>query len=253
MIMAGAIAKLREDAKAPALTMANKFSKYKPESERTVRKVEVIEDETLRQLKEAWKGMPFKNRIPSVDDYLDEYYDIEKIVRQISYSSRDVGAFSIALAEFRDEKCFRHKAGFFLSALINKGSDSEYVIFAAHGIAPPKYLGCKNKKHVIVRGDVGDCCGECMEAGSITVDGNVGGFCGSHMKGGSITVNGNAKMQCGNFMKGGTIFLNGDARDIMIGNFMEGGEIHINGDYESISDEFEHGKIFHKGKLIVDK
>ena len=73
------------------------------------------------------------------------------------------------------------------------------------------------------------------------------------MKGGSITVNGNAKMQCGNFMKGGTIFLNGDARDIMIGNFMEGGEIHINGDYESISDEFEHGKIFHKGKLIVDK
>jgi hypothetical protein len=39
----------------------------------------------------------------------------------------------------------------------------------------------------------------------------------------------------------------------MIGHDMKGGEVHFNGDYEGISDEIKGGKIYHKGKLIVDK
>jgi formylmethanofuran dehydrogenase subunit C len=53
------------------------------------------------------------------------------------------------------------------------------------------------------------------------------------MKGGSITVQGNADSFCGYNLRGGVIRVEGEIR--------------------SIARNIEHGKIYYKGILIVDK
>jgi formylmethanofuran dehydrogenase subunit C len=71
------------------------------------------------------------------------------------------------------------------------------------------------------------------------------------MKGGCVTVQGDAGNEVGEFMHGGIIIVKGNAGS-HVGLMMRGGEIHLEGDYGGIG-YVEHGKIYHKGKLIVDK
>ena len=52
-------------------------------------------------------------------------------------------------------------------------------------------------------------------------------------------------------MKGGRLVCHGDAIGL-VGENMNGGEVHIDGDIGPIGNII-HGKIYHKGKLIVDK
>ncbi|NYZ74491.1 hypothetical protein H0O00_05080 [Candidatus Micrarchaeota archaeon] len=250
--MAGAIAR-REIVvpKIPALAMANRFSRYKPETERAVRKVEVVEDKTLKKMKDAWKSCGYV--------YSDKYYpEMLETVKKLEYSAKDVEKFSIALAEFRGERAsahefgivlgFVHKAGFFLSALMNNCKDSEFVVHTNHLAKPIIYLGYRNTKNIIVNGNVGDYLGEYMEGGTITVEGTAGDRVGCSMEGGTIIVKGNAGDEVGYAMEGGTITVKGNAGDD-VGERMNGGEIHLNGGYNGRAG-FKHGKIFHKGKLI---
>lgn len=90
-----------------------------------------------------------------------------------------------------------------------------------------------------------------MQNGSIIVKGNAGTEIGGNMMGGSITIEGNVGTKVGDYMYGGSITVKGNA-DYWVGSHMRGGEIHLLGDYESIADDIECGKIYHKGKLIVD-
>jgi formylmethanofuran dehydrogenase subunit C len=82
--------------------------------------------------------------------------------------------------------------------------------------------------------------GRCMEGGELVIEGNGGDWLGSGMKGGIIRVKGNAGNDIGR-------------PDMSSLSCMEGGEIHIDGDIGSISDRIGGGRIFHRGKLIVDK
>jgi hypothetical protein len=213
-----------------ATAMANRFTKYQPESERTVRKVEVVEDETLKQLKKAWKAVVYNQ---------DVGYDFEQALKLVAgsrYSAADVEKLSLVLAEFQDEGDFSEKAGHFLSALINNGNDADYVIHTAHLAGPLDALGFRNTKNITVYGDVG-----LSLAGSMT--------------GGSITVKGNADNDVGCYMEGGIIIIEGNAEGYDIGVYMTGGEIHVEGEMVPLCDVIKmiHGKIFHKGELIVDK
>ncbi|NYZ74441.1 hypothetical protein H0O00_04830 [Candidatus Micrarchaeota archaeon] len=209
--MAGASVARREIVvpKAPTLAMANRFQRYKPETEKTVRGVEVKEDETLRQLKEAWKACGYTG------DSVKDYPKMLKIVKKLEYSAKDVVDFNLALVEFQGERDFIYKAGLFLSALMNNSKDSEFVIHTNHLAESINFLGYKNTKN--------------------------------------ITVNGNAGNAVGGYMCGGSITIKEDAGDYT-GQGMKGGEIRLLGDYKSISFHIlSGGKIFHKGKLIVDK
>jgi formylmethanofuran dehydrogenase subunit C len=105
---------------------------------------------------------------------------------------------------------------------------------------------------IIVNGNTGANCGTSMVDGSITVNGNVRRECGVGMKGGIITVKGDAGGGIGHWMNGGIITVEGDAGG-GIGELMEGGEIRIEGEIGSIVEYMNHGKIYHKGRLIVDK
>ncbi|NYZ74439.1 hypothetical protein H0O00_04820 [Candidatus Micrarchaeota archaeon] len=143
---------------------------------------------------------------------------------------------------------------------------------------------------IVVKGNAGNQVGEKMGAGSITVEGNAGDHVGREMRGGTITVMGNAGTGVGASMSGGSITVGGNVRDalglqmlagsitvkgdagevcgqemmrgsiIVEGNIGDGcgsgmwmgGEIHVGSEVRSIGGVI-CGKIFHKGKLIVDK
>lgn len=231
------------------LAAGKRFGKFAPEKEKAVRVPNVKEDKALQMLKEAWKGYNY-----------DRFnYDVALgAIGKLEYSAKDVEKFSIALIGLQNEEHFSQKlhffqkAGLFLSALINNCKDTDFVIHTQHLIKGIGELGLMNTKNIIVNGNAGDNVGQEMEGGSIMINGNVGKTAGNFMRGGSITVNGDADQYLGFYMQSGTITVTGNAGED-VGLSMKGGEIHLLGDYESISNDIEGGKIYHKGKLIWSK
>lgn len=197
------------------------FSRYRPEKERAVRMPEVVENATLRQLKDAWRRFVRAAYEGEEIEHTDEpsmvYYTAIRILKAIDYSAKDVEKFSVALAEFQDDvfdyNSFVYNAGLFLSALIGNCPDSDFVIHTRHLTNPPRYIGFRNTKNVTVEGSVEDYSGEKMASGRITINGDAG---------------------------------------VGLGHDMEGGEIHLEGRCKliSASANLQYGKIFHRGKEI---
>ena len=264
MIMAGEKLKGWIVPDAPAMAMAKGFGGYGPESEKPVRKVQVAEDEALKRLKEAWTAYQYK--VPNNAPEHKQYENALSVVNGLQCSAADIEKFSIVLAEFQCEEYFNRKAGKFLSALMNNGKEDAFVIHTNHLNEHIYWLGYMNTKNITVEGDVGRDVGAYMKSGEIRVGGNADHSVGFQMEGGSITIEGNAGDWIGEDMKGGSITVNGNAGDLVGGSVtvhgeigedisheMKGGKIHLNGEYAGISDNIEHGKIYHKGVLIVDK
>jgi formylmethanofuran dehydrogenase subunit C len=140
-------------------------------------------------------------------------------------------------------------AGHFLGSFMKGGSIS---VAGDAGI----HVGWEMKDgDIIVEGNAGDNVGTDMKGGSITIGGNPGIYVGTDMKGGSITIGGNAGHEVGRGMKGGSIIVKGNV-GMLVGNRMGGGEIHLYGEFEEKeldSPYLVQGKIYHKGKLIVNK
>lgn len=208
----------------------NIFGRYSTEERQSLRTVEFRKDEVLAQLKEAWEKVTIDKGY-----YADPYSKALGFIRGINYSAKDVENFSIALAEFQGPDYFGAKAGYFLSALINNGTENEYVIHTNHLAEKIHLLGFENTKNIVVEGDLGE-------------------KTGVRMKGGNILVKGNVEKSLGQWMTGGKIVIDGDATRF-IGDEMTGGEIHLNGNYVFIAPPIciHGGRIFHKGKLIFDK
>ena len=262
--------KSRERKVPDALALGSKFDNYKPEEEKEVRNVEVKEHEVLKQLKDAWgrhkaTSLITPHRPPSYG-----YEQALETVRNLSYSAADVEKFSLVLAEFQDEENFPNRAGAFLSALINNGKDTDYIIHTQHLGKKIHSIGRANTKRITVNGAVGNTIGSEMKSGSITVNGDVGYAVGEAMECGKITVNGDAGYGVGWGMEGGIIIVNGNAGDevggamsggsitvngtagVRAGETMKNGQIHLEGKYESLASNIKGGKIYHKGKLIKD-
>ena len=194
---------------------------------------------------EAWKKCGFDGVDPfyglSAYDVRERaekpYIKALELIRNLRYSARDVEQFSIALVQFQKEREFSEKAGIFLSALINNGSDSDYRVHTSHLDKKPSCLGVLNKKNIVIEGDVDYGVGKMMLGGSIIVDGNVGFRTGFLMFGGKLVINGNT--------------------DTETGYGMTCGEIHVNGElgrYKGNPDSYMpvNGRLYHKGQLIVD-
>lgn len=231
-------------AHTPILALNSAFGKYKPEEERVVRNVKVKEDRVLRQLTGilrqvmplwtdeelgidmedptsgiAWRGGPVTETV-------------SRMTKNLRITSKDIERFSLATGEFQHEAGFAGASGVLLSKLMALSKESSHTIHTNHLDVLPKDLGCDNTKNVTINGDVGDEAGLDAHSGTLTIKGHAGDFCGWRMSGGAIIVKGNAGED--------------------LGDMMEGGEIHVEGKIGSIGDVI-HGKIFHKGKLIVDK
>jgi formylmethanofuran dehydrogenase subunit C len=117
-----------------------------------------------------------------------------------------------------------------------------------------------------IEGSADDSLGDSMTGGRITVTESCGNELGDKMEGGEIIIEGDVYGVIGYEMKGGSITVNGDmirersekrmGEERFIGTAgvkMEGGEIHFNGKYYVRETNVINGKIFHKGKLVVDK
>jgi formylmethanofuran dehydrogenase subunit C len=268
------------------LSVSKRFGRFKDEDEKAVRAPHVVEDETLKQLKEAWN----KAHLEVLENEGRCYSSCLFAIKGIQYTAKDVEKFSIALAEFQDMEIFYVKAGYFLSALINNCPDSDFVIHTKHLDEKINCLGLFNTKNITIAGDAGDCLGFWMTGGKITVEGNAGEGAGKEMKngeividgdadyylgygmhGGKITVEGNTGNHAGKLMENGEIIVNGNGGDSLgirmkggkitvkgnagedIGFGMVSGEIHIEGDYESLADDIKRGKFYHKGRLIYPR
>ncbi len=240
-------AALQIERRSTRLAASGRFGAFKSESEQRVRKHEVESNHAVESMREAWlRCTPGPKEIGArYEIFLDGIKDLE-------YSAGDVGSFSILLSEFRDDGFFRTSAGLFLSALINNCKDDGFTIHTAHFTEPIFFIGYRNTKDMTVDGDAESTLGENMLGGSIIVEGAAKNMVGELMEEGSIIVKGDAGEHVGINMKGGVITVEGNAKKAA-GWQMTGGEIRIEGDIESIAKNLIHGKIFHKGRLIVDK
>jgi hypothetical protein len=267
------------------------FSKYKIEKGREIRVQQKTTSPIMKKILELWAAVEYINDDrcdPSygydygegfADGYNASFFNlIEHMAKKIGHGAEEVERFSILLESHREEPNFRYKAGLFLSALINSGSDEEYLIHVEE-LGGIDFAGFQNRKKITIDGDVGDCLGDFMAEGEIVVEGNASTCAATRMKGGRIIVKGDVGDNLGFRMDGGEIIVEGDADGLVGANMedgkitvkgnpgksngsdMQGGEIHF--ECENPPDIVEreyvgdarvvHGKIFHKGKLIVDK
>jgi len=268
-----------------------KFGWYKNEERIEMKKMDYLEDETLRQLRSAWENYHKGYLVPyNVHSGAFEYkYECAiAAIAELKYSSKDVERFSIALADFQNEDHFARKAGYFLSALINSGIDEDYTIHTSHLGKNIIELGYQNRKNIFVDGNCGGTIGIGMRSGVIHVTGDVGPSLGFRMHGGIILVDGNANDHVGSNMDGGTIKILGNVGMYLgrsmeeghilvygeilpqIADDMKGGVIELFGSVACVSSgtviifddgipdsssfgKIEHGKIYHRGNLIINK
>lgn len=176
-----------------AKTHANsRFRRYAPEEEKAVRKVDVKGNEALERIVEAWQRyLPMQTRRTRSPEVL--YEEACTAIGTARYTGGDVERFCIYLTGFQDENGY-DKAGFFLSALVNLGTERSYRIITGHLYRKVRYLCVKNVKDVKIDGDAGKYVGLAMSAGSVKVLGDGGGYCASKMTGGQIEIMGSSGM-----------------------------------------------------------
>jgi len=178
------------------------FRRYNSEARKEIIIHKVKENETLRQLKEAFRKLEYPG------DAGKCYVSAVSLIRNIKHSSKDVTNFSIALVEFQHEEVFSTKAGLFLSALINESNGKNFTVITEHLEKPIDWLGYENTKNIIVQGNVGDCVGEDMKCGKITIQGNAREDVGYRMTGGSIYVGGKYT-SLSDYIYGGNVYHKG--------------------------------------------
>lgn len=228
---------------APVTAFANPFGKYKQEGKQPIRLPGIKNDENLQQFEASWQACLSK---PERFEHHLYYYVIEnKLMRNPSYSSADVEAFSVMLARYQDEKDFSKKASVFLSALINRGKDTDYVIHTSHFGCEMNYLGIYNTKNITINGDVGRNFGEYMKSGHVVIKGNAGAFTGLHLSGGTVVVEGNTMDRLGANMDGGELIVKGVA-GMYIGSEMRDGRIIVEGNAGCFI-----GIRMHAGEIVI--
>jgi len=186
----------------PVLAVGGRFGKYYPEPERDIRKPDVVADQTLAALLKALRTFLHEEGSPYA---APTYKRAVSLAKKLRYSSTDVEKLSLAMAELQDEKGFEVMAGFFLSALINKGPDGCYVLHVNHLKVPLGNLCVNNVKDVTIEGDVGFGLGCEMKKGVIRVEGNADSLTGDGMRGGEIHVDGTVR-NLGQDLRGGKIY-----------------------------------------------
>jgi hypothetical protein len=261
----------------PRVAASNRFKRYKEESEKKTRKAEAKTDKILQRMISAWES--FLNAFP---------YKKVWGIRSLEYTAGDVERFCLMLGEYEDEPDLTHASGDFLTALIRHGGGSSYRLPLGHIQQEIASITLENEKNLLIDGGnlwfLGDNMSEgrihvrqakirdmggLLAGGSIIIEGDAEESIGFGMQGGTIIIEGNVIANrngvrvdfdelradhagVGFGMSDGTIIIKGDAGE-HIGHEMEGGGIYLEGGYVSISDKIFGGKIYHKGKLIVDK
>ncbi|MDD5172128.1 MAG: hypothetical protein PHF60_03775 [Candidatus ainarchaeum sp.] len=196
----------------PALAIADRFSRYQPETEQPVRAIDAKEDKALTQLKDAWRRFKVYRDTIDHDMVTRLYRRATKSIKDCKYTAADVEKFSLALGEFKDEKAFGDKAGVFLSALVNKGRAKNYTIRTAH-LDDVNWLCYANRKNVTIIGNIHECFANEMRSGRVVVCGDA--FDVGSLKGGTIVIRGDVDAISGP-LSGGNITIWGHVNELGI-------------------------------------
>jgi formylmethanofuran dehydrogenase subunit C len=282
---------VRRRIEVPDMAARKRFGRYKKEGSSTVRDADVRQDIAgVGTLLRFWEdgGRSFDYFSVRSDYALRAYKDNCALAKRLDYTAEDVERFSIILAEHQDVDAFWYRMSGCLSTLIDSGADPEYTIHVGKLLSAPSFLGWRNRKDLLVIGDVGysfvsgmtdgsvraeglvkDDLAKGMTGGVVEIFGDAGGGAGIHLGGGEVSIRGSVTKYAAMYMTGGTLTIGGDAGSRLgfamqggvvrvkgnaesISDDMAGGEVHVDGEIGSIGD-IKGGKIFHKGKLMVDK
>jgi len=186
------------------------FERHKPGSTKPLRAADIKEHEVPRHIVKEWR----KFKLPPGEPYLEEgptenvhYEAAEKVVEGLELTAKDIEIFSILLERSKNAKDFPLKAGFFLSALINKCDDPKYVIHT-RGLRKIDALCCGagrdgGMKEIMVHGDVGDYFAAWMYDGVVTLNGKAGHHTKVSALGGTVIANDDVGDYAANNMDGG--------------------------------------------------
>ncbi len=180
------------------------------------------------------------------------------LVSRIRHNPDDLDRFCEVLSALQEQKDFSTRAGLFLSAAVNAGSEERYSLRISHLHARIDFLAWRCKKQLSVEGDVGDffaanadgahvklngSAGDCLAykaRAEISVTKDVGDYAAQYFRTGDLHIMGNAGDYLASRM--GTIdpYTYGDAHPAIIvvkgsvgdnpGEFMKYGLITIRGD-----------------------
>jgi len=242
----------RKITREASVCARRKFGGYKPETPKIVRVAKVKEKKSLETITEAFGE--YISTVRDIGCYEDTYLQ-QKIafllLKNRRFSVKDLDVFlHIYEQEMAEREGWtRDKVAAFISGMINA---SKARNFKLGGIVLDfkDSLGVGNTKNVEIQGDVGVAAFSKMKSGVVLINGNAGNGLGWCMRGGKITVRGDLKVPRAHYYSVNT------ARD------MVGGEIHLEGDIISprgpttaryLFESVKHGRIYHKGELIVDK
>lgn len=185
------------DDRVSSNPISHEVSKIKEEDKDTI----------LQQLATAWRNLLHIQNNGDMEFRERYYLAAVKQIQSLKYSAKDVEECCALLAKFQNVSEFSIRAGLFLSALINCGSDNTYVIHTNNPRLKVHYLGYLNRKIININGDAGNYLGFGMKRGVITVDA-AGDFLAYRMEGGRIYVKGSVGVSSGQFMIGGEFHYN---------------------------------------------
>ncbi len=210
-------------------------------------KIEVVSNPVVEELCSCFeKLLDFTNDLGVV---WSNYEKIKEFIKDVKYTSKDITKFVFFLEQYKDRDKFSYKSGAFLSALINESNEDNFDIYTNHlQQAKIDFFGYKNKKNVVVRGNLNDHVGFGMLKGEIKIEGDVENNLCDNMKGGKIVISGNANHFIGQQMTDGVIIVEGSAQG-WVGRWSKGGEIRIGKEIDCIGDGCK-AKVYENGVLI---
>lgn len=237
---------MRQRTLTPGKTDARKkFQGFKREDAKVIRRATVNPSPELVKLQEVYEEYAeIMDRVPNrrnsrLDDQAEKIAQLA--LRRLDYSAEIVMDFMISMPPII---YFTR----FITAMINAAKAMDFRIYTDDVPFKMFGFGRGNTKNIQIVGNVADRAFHEMKSGLVVIDGDVGRSLGKKMSGGKIIVHGDVEAD--------SIY------GLMVSQ-MEGGEVHIEGEMtgnknprdirRAIKDTVKHGRVYHRGKLIVDK
>jgi hypothetical protein len=196
----------------------SRFSKYKDEIERGIRKADIKLSPLTKRLLDAFTAF-CKTEGDTVEVKGNVTWctptrkiRLPELVEGIDYRPEDVASLAFAMGELQEEESFSYEnASEFLSHLIQNGPEGHYVIPTRHFSRSLDYFCTDNDKDITIEGNIGMLSFLRMKRGHVIIKEDVtGGGLGRDMEGGRIDVEGTLFWaQTGDRMSGGEIYLHG--------------------------------------------
>ncbi len=204
------------------------------------------------EMREAWK------KYIALETNLDpKYSEAEKAIEGIaSYSAKDVEEFCFELKDRENEKNNSWHIGLFLSALINHGKYSDYVIHTKHFKDPPTEFGILNTKNIVVHGSLGMWGCRFMKSGNVLVNGSISDFAADGIDGGNVLVTGTVGQGSLQYAKKATVTIRRGIRKGStdyhgFGAFSdESATVYITGGQRPEQTNLSFLKVYYKGELV---